>query len=173
MRFERRSRKVIHESEWVNLYIDDVRFPDGYSIERFYLLGFDWPGVAAVPQNDRGDFLLVRVYRYTSQTLRWELPAGRIETGESIIEAAQREVLEETGYLSERFDHIYSYYPMIGIANHVYHIVRCRATEQVGTFDPAEINDVRWFTRTEIEALIAEREIIDGLALTALLMCLR
>lgn len=173
MPFERGSREVVYASEWVNVYVDQVTFPDGQVIARFHLLDFDQPGVAAVVRNAQGDVLLVQSYRYTSQSLGWELPAGRIEVGESVVEAARREVLEETGYTSEGHTELYAYYPMIGIANHVYHLVECRAVEQVGTFDPAEIKAVRWFTREEVAGMIARREIIDGLALMGLIMCVR
>lgn len=59
------------------------------------------------------------------------MPAGGVEAGETVIEAAQREVKEETGNICKDYEQIYIYYPMNGIANKQFHIVVCMAFEQL------------------------------------------
>lgn len=167
---KRLSRKIIHQSSWVNLYIDKVEFPNGQIIDSFYLLDFDWNSVVVIPESNDGDLLFVRVYRYTIDSLEWELPAGRIESNEDVIAAAKREMLEETGYIGENWEHIYSYTPLTGLANQVYSITRCRVTELVTNFDLSEVAEIRWFTKEEIKAMIQNKTITEGLTLTALLM---
>ena len=98
MKPKRLSRTVIYENPWVNLYVDKVRFPDGRIIEQHHLLDFEKEAVAALVENSEGQVLLVHVYRYTTDTIEWEIPAGSVEEGESILEAARREVWEESGY---------------------------------------------------------------------------
>jgi ADP-ribose pyrophosphatase len=100
------------------------------------------------------------------------LPAGRVETGETEIEAAKREVLEETGYTTEDHQLIYSYYPMNGSSNKLFHVVHCRAIEHVQEFDENEVIETRWFTRDEVKQMINEKSITDGLSLTAMLLWL-
>jgi len=173
MEAERLSRDIIYQSQWVNLYLDKVRFPNGLVIEKFHLLDFPRGAVTAIMENDSGDIMFTRICRYASGTTEWELPAGGMEVGESEIEAAKREVLEETGYTSDNHELIYSYYPMNGSANKVFHIVRCKAMDYVQDFDKNEVSETRWFTKDEAKQMIEDKVIADGFTLTALLLWLQ
>lgn len=173
MKPERLARRVIYESPWVNLYVDKVRFPNGQVMEDHHLLDFPRGASAALVEDGRGNLLFVRVVRYTAGGSRWEIPAGGVEAGESEIEAAKREVLEETGYTSEGHELIYSFYPMGGLANKMFHVVRCRVGQHVQDYDHNEISETRWFSRDEIRQMIRDRALSDGLALTALLLWLQ
>jgi ADP-ribose pyrophosphatase len=165
----RLARTVIYEHPWVNLYVDRVLFPAGRIVEKHHVLEFDWPAVAALVEDAQGQVLLVRVYRYTTDSIEWGVPAGKMEEGESIVEAARREAWEETGYETSGHELIYTYCPMNGISNKVFHIVRCKAGEKTGEFDPNEVQQLRWASREETEAMLKERVVRDGLSLTALL----
>jgi ADP-ribose pyrophosphatase len=170
---KRLARTTIYESTWVNLYIDRVQFPNGYIIDRHHLVDFDHEAVMALVENDEGQLLFVQVWRYPTLSTEWELPAGSIEAGETPVEAAQREVLEEGGYTTTGHHVIYTYYPMNGIANQVYHLVHCQAQEPVGEIDANEISGVCWMDRAEIERMMDDRTLADGYTLTALLLWLR
>jgi ADP-ribose pyrophosphatase len=165
-------RTVIYQNPWVNLYVDKVQFPNGRLIEKHHLLDFDTHGVAVIVENEQADLLFVRVCRYTTGLTSWEIPAGGIEPGEEILDAARREVLEETGHQTNAHQLVYSYYPMDGIANKMFHIVRCRASHRLSEFDRQEIDAVRWFTRRAVREMIAQKSIHDGFSLTALLLAL-
>ncbi len=173
MKPERLSRKTVYESSWVNLYLDKVRFPNGLVIEDHHLLDFPRTAVAMLFEDDSGDIAFVRICRYAIGTTEWELPAGGVEPGETEIEAARREVMEETGYSSRDHQLIYSYYPMNGIGNKLFHVVHCRAVERVQDFDQDEISGVRWFTREEVRQMIRDRSMTDGYSLTAMLLWLQ
>jgi ADP-ribose pyrophosphatase len=172
MKPKRLSRTVIYENPWVNLYVDRVQFPDGRIIEQHHLLDFEKEAVAVLVENAHGQILLVHVYRYTTDTIEWEIPAGVVESDESILEAARREVLEESGYDTTDHKLVYTYYPMNGISNKVFHIAHCRIRGKVSDFDRNEVKEVKWVSSQEIETLIRDRIVRDGFSLPALLLYL-
>lgn len=164
------SRTVIYENRWVSLYADKVEFPAGRIVDQHHFLHFETEAVAAIVRNAQDEILLVHAYRYVTDSVEWEIPAGGIEPGESVIEAAQREVREEAGYETNGHELIYTYYPMNGMANKIFHLVRCQATTGNGQFDHNEIKAVRWFSKIEIKKMLATRQIRDGYTLTGLLL---
>jgi ADP-ribose pyrophosphatase len=172
MKPKRLARTIIYENPWVNLYVDRVQLPAGRIVEAHHVLDFDKEAVGVLVENAEGQILLVHAYRYVIESIEWEIPAGGIEDGESALEAARREVWEESGY--ETADHalIYTYYPMNGIANKVFHVVQCRAVGENGDFDHNEVRAFRWVSRSQIKRMIRDRQLQDGYSLTALLLYL-
>jgi ADP-ribose pyrophosphatase len=172
MKPKRLSRTVIYENPWVNLYVDKVQLPDGRIIEKHHLLDFEKEAVAVLVENPQRQILLVHAYRYTTDTIEWEIPAGVVEDGESVLEAAEREVWEESGYETTRHELIYTYYPMNGISNQVFHIVRCQAAEKTGDFDRNEVKEFKWISRQEAQEMVKNKLVKDGFSLAALLLYL-
>jgi ADP-ribose pyrophosphatase len=164
------SRHLIYKSRWVNLFVDKVQFPNGKIIEEHHLLDFDHQAVMAVVQDAQGRYLMVQVYRYPTGRAEWEFPAGSIEAGEDILQAARREVGEESGYDLKQASILYSYYPMSGIADQVFHIVKGLAGERNGAPDKSEVNAVGWFTAQEIMEMIRGNLMLDGYTLTSFLL---
>ena len=171
MKPERLSRQVIYQSGWVNLYVDQVRFPDGRIIERHHLLDFEQPSVVVFVQEEKMRILLVEICRYTTGSTSWELPAGGIEKGEGAIEAAKREVLEESGYSTKGHKQVYIYNPLNGIANKKVHVVTCRLERREHNFEAGEASQAKWFSWEQILRMIERNEITDGVSLVALLLC--
>ena len=170
---ERLARKIIHESRWVNLYVDTVRMPQGEIIEDYHMLHFPQDAVTTVVEDAQGKVVFAKIQRYTSGTNEWELPAGGIEIGEGILEAARREVREETGFDSHNHRLIYTYFPQNGSGDKVFHVVFCQVGEKVQDFDLHEVSDICWRDRAEIERVIDNHETTDGYTLNALLLWLR
>jgi ADP-ribose pyrophosphatase len=169
---ERLSREVIYESGWVNLYADRVRFPAGRIVERHHVVDVPNPAVGVVVENDRGQLLLVEAYRYVNQSTGWEIPAGGVDPGEDLLEAARREVAEETGCAVKNCRRIHSYHPSNGLSTQLFHVVTARAASGIGRFDANEVRSVRWFDCEAVTSMIRGREIADGFSLTALLLYL-
>ena len=94
---ERLDREVIYESDYVCLYADKVRLPNGQVIDRYHQIHYPREAVCVVIFNNKDEVLLIRNRRYTVGRMEWEIPAGRIEDGETKEDAARRECLEETG----------------------------------------------------------------------------
>jgi ADP-ribose pyrophosphatase len=88
--------------DFLRIYKDRVRAPDGHLAPREYMLH---PGaVMVVPLLDDGQVVLERQYRYPLRRGFVEFPAGKIDPGEDILACAQRELREETGLRRSRVD---------------------------------------------------------------------
>ena len=89
--------KYIIRRPWLTARIDNVQLPDGRINPEYYVLEYpDWVNVIAITKE--GEFVMVRQYRHGLKDVFTELVAGVIEKGEEPLEAAKRELLEETGY---------------------------------------------------------------------------
>ncbi len=96
LREHRQRSETLHRGSFLELRRDHVRLPDGDSATREYVVH---PGaVAIVPLLDDGRVLLERQFRYPVGRVMLEIPAGKIDAGESTLQCAARELLEETGY---------------------------------------------------------------------------
>jgi 8-oxo-dGTP pyrophosphatase MutT (NUDIX family) len=168
---KRLSRKIIHQSDWVNLFLDRVEYPAGRIAETHYCIDMPRKGVGAIVLNEKKEILLIRSYRYIVNTVDWEVPAGSFKE-EDVCLAAEREVLEETGYQSSAHEVIYQYYPLTGMSNSTFYIVKCQALEKIQDFDRNEVHEIAWFSAREIKDMIKQNKIKDGFSLQAILFYL-
>lgn len=91
------SSDYLFREPWLTVRRDAVRMAGGGSIPDYYVLEYaDWLNVLAVTRE--GELVLIRQYRHGLGAVHFELCAGGIEPGEEPIEAARRELLEETGF---------------------------------------------------------------------------
>ena len=87
---------------WLRVRKDVVRLPSDVEIPDFYVGELpDWVNIIAI--TNEGDFLIEEQYRHGIGRVCFELCAGIIEKGESPLESAKRELLEETGYVSNEW----------------------------------------------------------------------
>jgi len=108
-------------------------------------------------------------YRVITDRRAWELPAGRVDAGESVDEAAKRELLEETGYAAAAWSTLGEYHPSNGSSNQVFHLKIARQlTRRSEATDRNETMALCWFSGPEIRELVRRNEIYDGLSLTGL-----
>jgi ADP-ribose pyrophosphatase len=172
MKPERLARSAIYENPWLNLYVDKVRFPHGRIIEKHHVLEFEREAVGVLVEDAQDRILLVHAYRYVTDSIEWEIPAGGVEQGESVLQAAGREVWEESGYETNNHNLIYTFYPMNGLANKVFHIVQAQATSKTGDFDRNEIEAFKWASELEIRDMIKAKQVRDGFSLVGLMLYL-
>ncbi len=107
--------EVMYEGSFMRVHKDRVRLPDGSESSREYLTH---PGaVTVLALLDNGKLVLERQFRYAPQREFIELPAGKIDHGEDPLLTAQRELLEETGYVADEWTHLATTWPCIGYAD--------------------------------------------------------
>jgi len=107
--------KTVYRGRLLHVKEDEVRLPDGSQARREYI---EHPGAAIIlPLFDDASVLLERQYRYPVAAHCLELPAGKFEPGEPALETAQRELLEETGYVASEWRELGQMLPCIGYSN--------------------------------------------------------
>lgn len=106
---------TVYEGRLLHAKLDRVRLPNGKESSREYLLH---PGAAVIiPVFDNGDILLERQHRYPLHRDFIELPAGKFDPDETELACAQRELLEETGYVAREWQYLATIYPCIGYSD--------------------------------------------------------
>jgi 8-oxo-dGTP pyrophosphatase MutT (NUDIX family) len=164
--------RSLYESEWLRLVLVDVEIPDG---ERFEHHVVRFPNHAAgtvVRDPERGVLLLWR-HRFITDTWGWEIPAGRIDPGETPAEAAARETLEETGWQPGPLSPLFRYQPTNGVSDQSFHIFVADGATHVGDpTDHGESERVEWVGVAELRRLVQDGRMLDGLSLTSVLYAL-
>ena len=106
---------LVYDGNFIKVRKDHARLPDGQVHSREYIVH---PGaVAVLALLDNGNLVMERQFRYAPQREFIELPAGKIDRGEDILITAQRELLEETGYVATEWSHLTTAWPSIGYAD--------------------------------------------------------
>lgn len=130
-------------------------------------------GAAAVlPVDDDGNVYLVRQFRSPVDRVLLEIPAGKLDyKGEDRLEAAQRELREETGYTAENWTHLNDLLSTVGFCDECISIFMARGLS-AGDCDPDEDEFVNVVKMPLIEAIdmVMNNEIQDSKTISALLM---
>ena len=166
---EIRTEHIIQD-EWIDFRRSAYRFPDGSVFEPYYSYSRrDY--VVIVAQDEEGRYLCVRQFRQGIREVTTEFPAGGIErtdgreysvgrngaAAEDALEAAKRELLEETGYVSAEWKHLLTVPSNATIADNYAHIYAAGNCRKAGGqhLDETEFLHVKQYTAKEIETLIS------------------
>ena len=143
--------------------------PDGFEIQRHIIRH---PGAAVVmPVDEEKRILLVRQFRLPARRKLWELCAGRLDAGETPLQAAKRELREETGWRARQWKKLASYWPSPGFLEekmHVYLATGLTAGDSQWMDD--ERIETRWFAEREVDDLIRRGRVDDGKTLVGFLV---
>jgi len=141
--------------------LDAVRLRTGKVTERIKI---DHPEAAAILAfADRDHLLMVRQWRYAIGGETLEIPAGKMDPGESAEVCAGRELTEETGQRASRLIEIFSYYPAIGYANEMIRISMASGLERTSDRqDQDEISGVEFVKLDQVHDMIMSGRIRDG-----------
>lgn len=165
----RRTTRRVYEGKVLSLDVDEVEEPGGIRAVREVVRHRG--SVAALPVHDDGRLVLVRQYRYAVNADVWEVPAGRLDPGETPEQGATRELEEEVGLRASRLEPLVSLYTTPGFCDEVIHIFRAtRLTAVPPRPEADERFEIRTVTLDEASAMTRRGEIREGKTLVALLM---
>ena len=115
----------VYHGRVISLDVDEVRFPDG-SIGSLEMVRH--PGASAVVpvlggvDDSDPELVLIRQYRYAAERYLYEIPAGRLDPGETPLECAGRELLEETGYRAAEITPLFTMFTTPGFTDEKIHL---------------------------------------------------
>jgi ADP-ribose pyrophosphatase len=163
----------LYSGRIVNLDLDSVRFPDD-SVGQLEILRH--PGASAVvpfldpPQESDPRVVLIRQFRHAADGYIWEVPAGRLDAGESPEACAGRELEEETGMRARRLERLTTIHTTPGFTDERIHLFMAQGLEPGAEHREAdefmELHTLRW---SEVLRLMERGEIVDGKTLVSLL----
>ncbi|MDQ2899940.1 MAG: NUDIX hydrolase [Acidobacteriota bacterium] len=140
---------------------DDAKDPSGFEIKRSIVRHNGSAVMMAV--DDKKRVLLVRQYRLPAEKMLWELPAGKLDEGESALQAAKRELVEETGYRAKTWKKMVTFFPSPGYVQEKMTIfLATDLTAGDATPMDDERIETRWFTKKEMDEMIRANRLVDG-----------
>jgi ADP-ribose pyrophosphatase len=114
------ARTIVHRGRKIQVAVDESPGRDGQIVRRDVVLH---PGaVAILPLIDAEHVCLLRNERPSVGETLWEIPAGTLEPGEPIDQAAVRELAEETGYRAGRWRKLHAFFPSPGVLSERTHL---------------------------------------------------
>lgn len=155
------SRETVFAGHVLDVAVEKHRMPDGRE-SSFEIIRH--PGGAAVlPVLGDGRVLLIRQFRPSLGEMVFEIPAGRLEPGESALDCAGRELREETGYAAARLQPLGGFYSTIGFCDEYIHLfLGCTLTLVEQSLEPDEIIELYPLSLDEALAKVQTGEIVDG-----------
>jgi 8-oxo-dGTP pyrophosphatase MutT (NUDIX family) len=95
--WQRLDRKTVYDSKFLKVYEDKVRLSNGKEIDDYTVV--EKPSIVMVVASDmEGNVIVLREYKYAADETMLVLPAGHKKNDEASVDAAKRELLEETGF---------------------------------------------------------------------------
>lgn len=169
MRWTVHGERLIYDSPWVQLALADIEIPGEQRFEH-HVVRMPAQAAGTVVHDPELGILLLWRHRFTTDTWGWEVPAGRIDPGETPAEAAAREAWEETGWRPGPVRHLATYFPHNGTSDATFHLFEAAGAQYVSDpVDPTESDRVEWLPVMQVLDEIRAGRVGDGLSLTALL----
>jgi ADP-ribose pyrophosphatase len=166
------STREVYKNPWMRLREDIAEMPNGkttvYGVCEFGQC------VGVLPFIDSEHVVMVRQYRYVfGENHRWEMPTGGWKKGESLEQAAQRELNEEVGYRADRLRHISTYWTSKSVCQELAHLY---IGEGLSALNPDEIVpdeteflEVAIMPFKTVHQMVLDSEIRDGMTVIAVL----
>ena len=149
--WKRLDHRLLVDSPFMRVFEDSIQLPSGDVIHDYTTVSLP-SGVVIVATDQDGRLLTQFEYKYAIDATILNLPSGSLEKGDSILETAARELLEETGYESSELELIQTLYEYPSKADHLVYVVRAKnarkvaeaiheATEMISSVRPVNPNE--------------------------------
>ncbi len=166
---ERLASETVFDGKLLHVRRDTVRLPDGGSATREYIVH---PGaVLVVPVLPDGSFVAVRQFRYPQNRVFLEFPAGKLDPPESPLDTGKRELLEEAGYVAERWTRLGVVHTVLAYSTEAIEIFLAEDLRHEGArLDEGEFLDVLTIRHDAMLAALDRGEVTDVKTVAALML---
>jgi len=165
------SDRSLYADQWLDVRTADVELPDGRHLDHRFLRMR--PSAGTVLLDDQRRALLIWRHRFITGQWGWEIPMGMIDEGETPVEAAAREVEEETGWRPGQLQPLLLAQPTAGIMDAAHHIFVGHDAVEIGApADDFESTAIQWVPLADVPSLIAKQDILSASTMAALLLLL-
>lgn len=158
---EHTASKEVYTCPIFRITEDEATDNKGFDMKRSIVRHQGSAVMMAVDEKKR--VLLVRQYRLPADRYLWELPAGKIDDGETPAQTAKRELIEETGYRAKKWKKLAEFFPSPGYVQEKMTIYLAKDLVE-GEAQPMEDERIesKWFTKKELTEMIRSNKIIDS-----------
>ena len=157
---------MLHKNPWWTYKHDTFEKTDGTIGDYYY--GECRGNVMIIPLLPDGRFVLIQAYRYIRNEESIEFPCGGIEEGSTPEQTAQKELLEETGYVIDKLVSVGTFQGLNGVFENQCRVFLAHVSEHhQQQLESTEQIDVTFYTRSEVQALVDSGKIWDGQSLAA------
>lgn len=171
------SSKVAYEGPLFRVVTDEIREPNGNKVRRDIIRH---NGSVVVLAIERGKskkdplVLIERQFRHAAQQYLYEVPAGTMDPGEEHLQAAKRELLEETGYQAKKWTHLTKYFASPGFLGEWMQVFLAEDLT-AGKAQPEEDEslELQFVPLSELLRLIEAGKILDGKTIISVLLYAR
>jgi ADP-ribose pyrophosphatase len=155
----------VFSTPWMSIFHNQFEMADGKRGNYFFV--HTNGSSLLIPVMDDGKILLVKQYRYLTDSVSLELPCGGIKDGQNDEDAARAELVEETGYDCKKLRRVGRFLPYNGLSDEFCTVFISKGLEEVGKRpDVTEEIEVVTMTPDEIDKLVARGKIVDGMTIT-------
>lgn len=172
MAWKRIDRKAVFNSKFLKVYQDRIELPNGDIINDYTVV--EKPSIVMIVATDhKGDVLILHEYKYAANQTLLTLPSGHIKDGESPVGAAERELLEETGYQAKKYNLMSAIYDYPSKDLHTVYVVRAYDIEQAQKTDHEKTEEISFelIDRSKLKEQVKNKEWKITSAIAALAIC--
>ena len=167
------STRLVYENPWTRVREDIAEMPNGKTT--IYGVVECGQCVGVLPFVDDQHVVMVRQYRYVfGEDNRWEMPTGGLKPGESLLEAARRELQEEVGFDAADLVPICTYYTSKSVMHEIAHLFLGHHLTQIQAIpDETEFLEIETFPFDQVLQMVLKSEIRDSMTMLAVLHAAR